>query len=172
MKNCELMKIVIKFFFCVCLCFSYKLFRFFFFSQRVLSYFNCEIFIWRKKAVTQRCSVKKVPYVSRKIHQKIPVLESFLLVKLQHKQAALQRCFRKRCSENMQQIYRRTPMAKCDFNKKLQNNLIEITLWHGCSPLNLLHISRKPFSQEKGPVQMFDWVLNTSQPLVGIGKKS
>ena len=25
--------------------------------------------------------------------------------------------FIKRCSENMQQIYRRTPMLKCDFNK-------------------------------------------------------
>ena len=25
--------------------------------------------------------------------------------------------FRKRCSENMQQIYRRAPMPKCDFNK-------------------------------------------------------
>ena len=24
---------------------------------------------------------------------------------------------RKRCSENMRQIYRRTPMPKCDFNK-------------------------------------------------------
>ena len=24
---------------------------------------------------------------------------------------------RKTCSENMQQIYRRTPMSKCDFNK-------------------------------------------------------
>ena len=24
---------------------------------------------------------------------------------------------RKRCSENMQQMYRRTPMSKCDFNK-------------------------------------------------------
>ena len=24
---------------------------------------------------------------------------------------------RKRCSENMQQIYRRTPILKCDFNK-------------------------------------------------------
>ena len=34
---------------------------------------------------------------------------------------------KKRCSENMQQIYRRTPMPKCDFNK------VEIGLWHGCS---------------------------------------
>ena len=25
--------------------------------------------------------------------------------------------FRKRCSDNMQQIYRRTPILKCDFNK-------------------------------------------------------
>ena len=24
---------------------------------------------------------------------------------------------RKRCSENMEQIYRRTPVPKCDFNK-------------------------------------------------------
>ena len=24
---------------------------------------------------------------------------------------------RKRCSENMKQIYKRTPMPKCDFNK-------------------------------------------------------
>ena len=24
---------------------------------------------------------------------------------------------RKKCSENMQQLYKRTPMPKCDFNK-------------------------------------------------------
>ena len=28
---------------------------------------------------------------------------------------------------------------------KLQSNFIEITLRHGCSPVNLLHIFRKPF---------------------------
>ena len=44
---------------------------------------------------------------------------------------------RKRCSENMQQIYRRTPMTKCNF--------IEIVLRYGCSPVNLLHIFRIPF---------------------------
>ena len=32
-------------------------------------------------------------------------------------EAALQRCSIRRCSESMQQIYRRTPMPKCDFNK-------------------------------------------------------
>ena len=28
---------------------------------------------------------------------------------------------------------------------KLQSNFIEITLWHGCFPVNLLHIIEKPF---------------------------
>ena len=75
---------------------------------------------------------------------------------------------RKRCSENMQQIYRRPPVPKCDFNKrcvksvqitsffwsvfwslftqwKLQSNFIEITLGHGCPPVNLPHFFRTPF---------------------------
>ena len=37
-------------------------------------------------------------------------------------------------------------MPKCDFNKAAkQSNFIEITLRHGCSPVNLLHIFRTPF---------------------------
>ena len=51
---------------------------------------------------------------------------------------------RKRCSENKQQIYRRTPMSKCNFNK-VANNFIEITVRHGYSPVDLLHILRIPF---------------------------
>ena len=54
----------------------------------------------------------------------------------------------KRRFEDMQQIYRRPPMPKCDFNKVFWNrtsawvlcNFIEIALRHGRSPLNLLHI--------------------------------
>ena len=46
---------------------------------------------------------------------------------------------RKRCSKNMQQIYWRTPM------QKLLYNFIEITLRNGCSPVNLLHITKAPF---------------------------
>ena len=38
----------------------------------------------------------------------------------------------KRCSENMQQVYRRTPMSKCDFNK-------------AATQLNFPHIFRAPF---------------------------
>ena len=46
----------------------------------------------------------------------------------------------------MQRIYRRTPMSKCHFNK-VACNIMEITLRHGCSPINLLHIFRKLFDK-------------------------
>ena len=46
----------------------------------------------------------------------------------------------------MQQIYRRTPWQSV-ISIKLQSNFIEIKFWHGCSPINLLHIFRKLFSQ-------------------------
>ena len=52
----------------------------------------------------------------------------------------------KRCSENMQQIYTRTTMPKRDFNK-VALQLIEITLQHGCSLVNLLHIFRTTFTK-------------------------
>ena len=52
---------------------------------------------------------------------------------------------KKRCSENMKQIYMRTPMLKWDFNKVIkQGNFIEVTLRHRCSHVNLLHIFRTP----------------------------
>ena len=49
-------------------------------------------------------------------------------------EVALQRVPSKRYSENIQQIYRRTPIPKCDFN-------------NGCSHVNLLHIFRTLFPQ-------------------------
>ena len=54
------------------------------------------------------------------------------------------RVFLKQCSENTQQIYRRTPIRKSDLTK-LISNFIEITLWHGCSLVNLMHIFRTHF---------------------------
>ena len=52
---------------------------------------------------------------------------------------------RKRCSANLQQIYRRTPMAKCNVNK---------VAFHGCTPVNLLQIFRTPFLKNS-----FGWLL-------------
>ena len=37
---------------------------------------------------------------------------------------------RKRCSENMQQIYRRTPMPKCDFNKVALHLIAASDFWN------------------------------------------
>ena len=56
-------------------------------------------------------------------------------------EAALQRCSYKKVSKNMKQIYRRTPLPKCD----LQSNFIEITFPRRCFPVNLLHIFRAAF---------------------------
>ena len=47
----------------------------------------------------------------------------------------------KRCSENMQQIYKENTHGEV----RLQSNFIEITLRHGCSSANLLHIFRTTF---------------------------
>ena len=45
-------------------------------------------------------------------------LKKSILIRINNDQKQLSRgVFKKRCSENMRQIYRRTPMPKCDFNK-------------------------------------------------------
>ena len=56
----------------------------------------------------------------------------------------------KRCSENMQEIYRRTPMPKCNF-------FIEIAFWHSCSRVNLLHIFRAPFPRNTSGWLLLNW---------------
>ena len=39
-------------------------------------------------------------------------------------------------------------MPKGDFKMpKLQSNFIEIAFWHGCSPVNLMHIFGTPFAR-------------------------
>ena len=43
-------------------------------------------------------------------------------------------------------------MPKCDFNK--------IALWHGCSPVNLLHVFRKPFPRNNSRQLLLERVKN------------
>ena len=50
----------------------------------------------------------------------------------------------KRFSENMQEIYRRTPCQNV-ISIKLQSKFNETTFRHGCSSVNLPHIFRIPF---------------------------
>ena len=61
-----------------------------------------------------------------------------------HIQKQLSRCvLRERCSENMQQFTGEHP-CRSAISIKLRRNFIEITLRHGYSLVNLLHIFRKP----------------------------
>ena len=48
----------------------------------------------------------------------------------------------KRCYQNMQQIYWRTPIPKCDFNKVAKHTSLGVF-----SAVNLLHSFRTPFSK-------------------------
>ena len=64
---------------------------------------------------------------------------TLFLLNIKEKKLPSKGVLSKRCSENMQHIYRRKSMPKCDFNK------VALQLRHGCSPVNLLHIFRTPF---------------------------
>ena len=77
------------------------------------------------------------------------VLKSFFMTinsfyNFKFRQQPFRDVLKKRCYENMQQIYKRTPMPKC-VSTKLQSNFIEIILRHGCSPVNLQHVFRTTF---------------------------
>ena len=63
---------------------------------------------------------------------------------------------KKNCTENMRQIYRRTPMPKCDFNK-----VIKRLYWNrtrqGHFPVNLGHIFRAVFLKNTFKDLSFFW---------------
>ena len=54
---------------------------------------------------------------------------------------------RTRCSENMQQIYRKEHPYRSTISIKLLCNFIEIALWHGRSPSNLLQLWMAAFGK-------------------------
>ena len=54
-------------------------------------------------------------------------------------------------------------MPKRDFNKvalQLYCNFIELALWHGCSPVNLLYIFRTSFSKNTSGWLLLHIILN------------
>ena len=65
--------------------------------------------------------------------------------------------FIKRCSKNMQQIYRRTPMPKCDFNKNHQIlSFEEKSGLHKMEPERAQNDPIFPQNQRSRPPQVFD----------------
>ena len=84
----------------------------------------------------------------------------------------------KSCSENKQQIYRRTSMPKCDFIillvqnqpsrgvlRKRCSNFIKIILRRGCFPVNLLHIFRTLFPKNTPEGLFLSYVYNLGQKI-------
>ena len=76
----------------------------------------------------------------------------FWKINIKMMETVFQRCSKKKYSENIQQIYRWTPIPKCDF-KKITKQL------HGCSLANLLHIFRAPFHEKTYGRQLLKWQL-------------
>ena len=70
-------------------------FQFIFFFQKALYYFSGKIFFRRTEAVAWGCFVKSTSNVSRKVHSKIPVSDSFLSVKFEDRD--LKKSIRYRC---------------------------------------------------------------------------
>ena len=102
---------------------------------------NPFVIVWKMMMKNQSLIILVVSYVIRLFNiVKINVCQSYryrsirwcifhwLIQKQPSRGVSIKRCF-----ENMQKIYRRTPMSKCDFNKV------------ALQPVNLLHIFRTAF---------------------------
>ena len=86
--------------------------------------------------------------------------------------SSLSRVFlEKRFSENIQQIYRITPMPKCDLNKFEILIMLKFHTSAWVFSVNLLHVFRTPFlintsgrlPLERRSLAMFDLMINTKQ---------
>ena len=83
---------------------------------------NKHILILDLKSVNNFNRIVKIHCDDWKIMLKVKGNKRFLFIfDISQKQSS-RGVLKKRCSENMQQIYRRTSMPKCDFNKQLYFN--------------------------------------------------
>ena len=97
---------------------------------------NCILYEESRRVIDPRNIPQRKMRILKKINNPRATLHQTM-----RPEAALRRCSQEKLSGNMQQIYRRTIMPKCN----LLCNFIEITLRHSCSPVNLLHIFKTPF---------------------------
>ena len=92
-------------------------------------------------AINSRLFLFAITRIFRKIRlQLITLLYSVMLVNIMLSEAATQRCSQKK-------VFRKYTVNLPVISIKLQSNLIEITLRHGCSPVNLLLIFRTAFTK-------------------------
>ena len=69
-------------------------------------------------------------------------------------EAATRRCSYKKCVLKICRKFTGENPCRSVVSIKLQSNFIEITLRHGCSPVNLLHIFRTPFAKNTSGRQL------------------
>ena len=86
-----------------------------------MSQFNMTICINQQYATFEAQFMKNLSNTEAELKKSVAfkksVQDNWFLEYLDISKAANQRCSSKRCSEIIQQIYRRAPMPKCDFNK-------------------------------------------------------
>ena len=82
----------------------------------------CNFLIYSRNSKGPRTEPHETPWVIKSFSE-----VNSLMFQKQPSRSVL----RKRCSENMQQIYGRTPLLKCDFNKvALQELLLMFVYWY------------------------------------------
>ena len=86
----------------------------------------------------------------------IPDLENLAIRRINTKKQLLRGCLKKRCSENMQQIYRRTHLPKNDSNK------VVLQLHQNCTSTWIFSCKFAAYFRTPFPKNTFGWLfLNT-----------
>ena len=101
------------------------------------------------------CKGNSVEYIVRKRGEKNYHIRLCLLTlqRNPYQKQSSRGVLRKSCSENIQQIYKKTPMPKAHFG---------ITLRHGCFSVNLLHIFRTPFPKNTSGRRLLPYLTSTA----------
>ena len=93
--------------------------------------------------MTQKYSAKKVFLKISQSSKEMTCTRVFFFYRSSHLEVFLRKCVLKICSKFIGE-----QQCQSLISIKLLCNFIEITLRHGCFPVNLLHIFRTPFSKE------------------------
>ena len=76
------------------------------------------------------------------------VLTRSIKIASQSFRCSLQELFLRKGAQKICSKFTGGPPCQSVISIKLQSNFMEITLWHDCSPVNLLHIFQDNFSEE------------------------
>ena len=108
-------------------------------------HFSGGIFSWHPENAVLEAQLKISFYFMKKSCSDPEIFDfSFIFIHIINFQKQPSRGFLKKVLKIRSKFAGEYPCRNA-ISVKLQSNFIEITLWHGCSPINLLHIFRTPF---------------------------